>query len=74
MDKLYSELAEILEVADINPDDKLTGYGTWDSLSILSIITLLDTTYGIRVNASELKAFETVREIEDFVRKRRIGD
>lgn len=72
MTTFHAQLAEILEVAEVNPTDKLSEFGTWDSLSILSVIALLDSNYGIRVNANDFEDLETVGDLDKLVAERKV--
>ena len=71
MQTLYAQLAEILEVDEVNHTDKVADFGSWDSLAILSTIAMLDTHYGIRVNATDLEGLETVGDLEQLVSERK---
>ena len=44
MDELYTKLAEILEVERVAPEDVLSRFEYWDSLTVLSILCLLYTS------------------------------
>jgi acyl carrier protein len=70
--KLYAELAELLEVDEVKPDDVLLEFDTWDSLTQLSVLAALDAGYGIHLTARELRQARTVGElvarIEDRIR------
>lgn len=67
MEQFYEKLKDILEVDSIVLDDNLDDFEAWDSLSVLSIIALLDSDYGVRITANQLEEFETVKEIVDYI-------
>ena len=54
MDDIYSKLAEILEVERVNTADVLSEFEYWDSLTVLSILAMLDSEYGINLTAAEI--------------------
>ena len=45
MEKIYDELAELLEVDLVKDDDVLDEFECWDSLTVLSIIALASESY-----------------------------
>ena len=73
MDELFGKLAEILEVDAVKPDEVLREFESWDSLAALSIIAMLDSSYGVRAGAEELKNLKTAGDIAGFISARRKG-
>jgi acyl carrier protein len=67
MEQFYEKLKDILEVDSIALDDRIDSFDAWDSLSILSIIALLDSDFGIRITADELDKFETIKDIVEYI-------
>lgn len=67
MKEFYSKLAEILEVHEIRSEDILYEFDEWDSLGVLSVISMVDEDYGVILKNEELKDIETVRELEDLI-------
>jgi acyl carrier protein len=70
MEQLFEKLKDILEVDSVVMEDKLEDFDAWDSLSVLSIIALLDSDYGIRVTANQLEEFERIKDIVDYIDKK----
>ncbi|MDR2085181.1 MAG: phosphopantetheine-binding protein [Bacteroidales bacterium] len=60
MEKIYEELAELLEVDNINDDDVLKEFEAWDSLTILSIIALASENYNKTLLAKDINGAENV--------------
>lgn len=60
MEELVANIAEILEVEELDLTQKFTDYEEWDSLSALSIIALLNSDYGIQMKASEIIAYDNI--------------
>jgi acyl carrier protein len=56
-------MASILDVAEVHESDVLADFDTWDSLSVLSAIAMLDSNYGVNLNATDLKGVRTVGEL-----------
>ncbi len=63
MNEFLKKLAEILEVPEMNPSDQLKDFPQWDSLSVLSVIAMLDANYGVNLRAAD---FATVNSAEDL--------
>jgi acyl carrier protein len=64
---VYVQLAEVLEVDKVSSDDVLTDFPEWDSLTVLSLIAMLDAQYGLNITATELSEFKTAGEIARLV-------
>ena len=65
MEKLVADLCEILEVSEFPLDARFEDLPEWDSLNALSVIALLDSRYGIQIDAAGLLQFVSINE---FVR------
>jgi acyl carrier protein len=63
MDDIYSKLAEILEVERVDTADVLNEFEYWDSLTVLSILAMLDSQYGINLTAAEIRQMQTAGEL-----------
>jgi acyl carrier protein len=70
MNEFYKQLADILEVDQITADNELGSYPQWDSLSILSVIAMLDAQYGVNFRAAEFKDVRTAGELWKLVEAR----
>jgi acyl carrier protein len=60
MENFNEELAEIFEVDSVETNQILEEFECWDSLTILSIIALVDETYSITLSAAEITNAETI--------------
>ena len=67
MDKLVAELSEILEVSEVPLDARFEDLPEWDSLNALSVIALLDSSYGVQVDAASLQKFRSINEFVQYV-------
>lgn len=70
MQEFYGHMAEVLEVAEAKPNDVLKHFAAWDSLTVLSIIAMLDSKYGVRISGAELHALATLADLEQTVAAR----
>lgn len=71
MEDLNDKLLEILEVDEINPEDILIDFELWDSLTILSIIAMLDEDYKITLSAEELEECKTIADLDNLISERK---
>lgn len=71
METLTEQMLEIFEVDSISPDSVLRDLELWDSLSVISLLAVLDETYGINIEATELVDVITVADLFSFVEQRR---
>jgi acyl carrier protein len=67
MEKLVAELREILEVMELPLDARFEDLPEWDSLNALSVIALLDSSYGIQIDAAGLQKFGSINEFVQHV-------
>lgn len=68
MDKFINELAEILDedAKNLNGSSLLENFTTWDSLSHIVFITLLDKEYHKRAKAAEVREAKTIEDLYRF--------
>ena len=71
MNKLSEDLKNILEVEELDLEISLLDYDSWDSLTRLSIISLLEDGYGIKMKADKIENFKNLGEFIDYVIKNR---
>jgi len=70
MSKFYTGISEILEIdtANCSSDFDLTkGQSDWDSLTIISVIALIDELYCCTVSGQALGECQTVADIERLI-------
>jgi acyl carrier protein len=70
MDTFYQKVAEILEVDAVNPGDVLADFAEWDSLSVLSVIAMIGSDYGVNLIASDLRGVESAEALRDLVARK----
>jgi acyl carrier protein len=63
-------IAEALDVAAVIESDVLPDFPEWDSLSVLSIIAMLDSKYGVNLTATDLKGVRTPTDLWTLVLSR----
>ena len=67
MEKLLTELCEILEVDIVPLESRFEDLADWDSLNALSVIALLDSNYNLRMDGAGLQNFENISEFIQYV-------
>jgi len=67
MNELYAKLADILEVDEVKPESILRDFEVWDSLTILSIVAMADSSYGVSMTGEDLKPLITVGDLADYI-------
>tara|TARA_A100001015_G_C14902205_1_gene676864 strand:+ start:240 stop:461 length:222 start_codon:yes stop_codon:yes gene_type:complete len=65
---LISEALE-MDVADVNDGLALDPEENWDSIALLSVISAIDTQYGIQLDGEELAACRLVSEVYGMINK-----
>lgn len=63
MDDIYAKLAETLEAETVAADDVLADFEYWDSLTVLSILAMLDSAYGVNLTAADIRKMKTAGEL-----------
>lgn len=71
MEILTEQMLEIFEIDEISSDVVLRDLELWDSLSVISLLAVLDESYGINIEATELSEVITVSDLFAFVEQRR---
>ena len=65
--QLLTNLAELLEVETVKAGDVLAEFELWDSLTVLSVIAMLESSYGINLPGETLRRIKTVGELASMV-------
>mgnify|MGYP001552345676 CR=1 FL=1 len=60
--ELFKEVFE-MEDEEVNFEDNFRDLDTWDSLTHLSLIAMLDDEYDVQIEEEELKKLHTVNDI-----------
>lgn len=67
--EVFKEALE-LEEENVNFNDVLADFDTWDSMSRLSLIALLDEHFEVEVSDAEFDDIDTVEELFQLIEKR----
>jgi acyl carrier protein len=55
MNEFLEKIAKIIEVDSVSGADDLKAFPQWDSLTVLSVIAMLDADYGVNLRAADLQ-------------------
>ena len=69
----FSEAINLPEATAISPETKLKDLPTWDSLAILTTISMLDEEYGVMMSGSEIQSCQTVADLHGKVMASKAG-
>jgi len=71
MNEFLKKIASILEVDDVKGTDEFKAFPQWDSLSVLSVIAMLDASYGINLRAADFGPIRTAGDLWNLVQSRK---
>ena len=71
MNEFLSKIAGILEVDEVKESDELRAFSQWDSLSVLSVIAMLDASYGVNLQAGDLAPVKSAGDLWQLVEARK---
>lgn len=71
MDEFLKKIAAILEVDELKASDDLKSFEQWDSLSVLSIIAMIDADEGANLNAADFEQINTPADLWDLVQAKK---
>lgn len=66
MENFLEKLADILDVDKVKEDNILEDFEEWDSLSVLTIISYIGSTYNKTVTAKEIRTCKTAKDLFDL--------
>lgn len=71
MEEICSKLADILQVDEVKPTDVLASFEEWDSLSVLSVLAMIDADYGVNLSAKEMLGVSTLQRLVELIEQKR---
>ena len=69
-EKFCEKLADIVETDEVKLENVLKDFEEWDSLSVLSIIAMVDSDYGVTIFAKDIMKLKTVKDLFLHIQKR----
>ncbi len=70
MELFLTRLAEILDVTEVRAEEVLRDFEEWDSVTVLSVMAMIDSAYGVALSAEDLAHLVTVGDLRDLVAAR----
>ena len=67
MNEFCVRLAEVLDISEVKESDILSEFPEWDSLSVLSVLAMLDSKYNVNLPSTDLKGVRTVADLWKLV-------
>jgi len=61
-ENFLKELAQVLELEELTENTALDSQ-IWNSLSLISVITLIDENYDVRINTEKIQNCNTVKDL-----------
>jgi len=71
MNEFLKQIASILEVDGVSETDELRAFPQWDSLSVLSVIAMLDASYGVNLRAADFGPIKSAGDLWTLVQSRK---
>jgi acyl carrier protein len=71
MNEFLEKIGGILEVEGVKETDDLKAFPQWDSLSVLSVIAMLDSNYGVNLRAADFQAVTTAGDLWNLVQTKK---
>jgi acyl carrier protein len=67
MENFLKQMIELLEVDSVSPQDEITSFDAWDSLTSLSIIAFVDDEYSITITAKDILDAKTIEGLYQLI-------
>jgi acyl carrier protein len=67
MEEFCVKIADVMDVDTVLESDLLANFPEWDSLSVLSVIAMIDAQYCVNLSAMQLKDARTVDDLWNLV-------
>ncbi len=71
MNEFLKKIAAIMEVAEVKETDDLKSFPQWDSLSVLSVIAMLDSDFGVNLRAADFGPVKSAGDLWHLVQSRK---
>jgi acyl carrier protein len=71
MNEFLMKIASILELDEVKETDELKAFPQWDSLSVLSVIAMVDANYSVNLHAADFRPIKSVGDLWKLVQTRK---
>ena len=69
MEQFKEKLVDIFEVSSISNSDVIKQFDSWDSLTLLSLIAVVDSEFDIQINAILFEEIITIGDLLEYISK-----
>ena len=69
MEQFKEKLRDIFEVSSISNNDVIKDFDSWDSLTLLSLIAVVDSEFDIQINAIFFEEIITIGDLLEYISK-----
>ena len=71
LEKFISELSKIFETKKIDINQKITNHKNWDSLTSLSVLSLIDANFRkSKLNLTKIEKFKSIKSLYEYLSKK----
>lgn len=70
MKNFESSISELLEVDHIEMNEELSSFDSWDSLTILAIISFSLEEYNVPLSAQEIEESKTISGLKELIKSK----
>ena len=67
MDKFLQQIANVLEMESISEEVELSALPQLDSVGVLTVVAMLDATYGVNIGTADFAQMRTIGELKNLV-------
>jgi len=71
LDKFKEQLMED-DPSIVKAGTKFRDLDSWDSLTGMAIITMIEDEYGVKINEATFKSFKTVEDVYNYVASQKV--
>jgi acyl carrier protein len=71
MNEFLAKLAECLDRPSVTAEEVIAELPEWDSLTVLSVIAMLDSVYAVNVSAADLGRIRSAGDLWTMVQSRK---
>ena len=65
--ELIKDIFEDIDTSNFDLETEFKNNDEWDSMTALTLITVIDQEFGISISGEKIKEFDTIKDILDFL-------
>lgn len=67
MQDFKEKLADVFEVSSVSDSDIIKDFESWDSLTLLSLIAIVESEFNLQITASLFDEIKTIGEFLNYI-------